>query len=245
MRLSISGSACQGKSTLINDFLKTWPMYKRSQESYRKAIQTENIKHSKQATKDGQWRILNCLLDDIQATSKDDYIIFDRCSLDNIVYSLWSNAKGDTDIDDEFIKKCIPLIQQSMHFLDIIFFLPITKVSPVTITEKENREACPEYIQEIDNIFKVITYGLAQTGASPFFPDEDRPPIIEIFGTPEQRIEMMKLYINSSGDLIDEGSVFSGGNLEQMEQLLGIQKKVNIEEKEEQKFRNSIIRGIK
>lgn len=245
MRIAISGSACQGKSTLVNDFLTNWPMYKRSNESYRKAIKDKGIKHSKQATQESQWTLLNCLLDDLQNTSKDEYIIFDRCCLDNIVYSLWSNEKKNTDIDDEFIKKCIPLVQQSMHYLDIIFFLPITKVALVPIVDKENRESDPTYIKEIDNIFKVISHGLAQTGSSPFFPPEDRPPVIEIFGTPEQRIEMTKLYINPSGDLVDEGSVFSGEKLQEMEQLLGLQKAIHKDEKEEQKIRNEIIKGIK
>ena len=245
MRIAISGSACQGKSTLVNDFLTHWPMYKRSNESYRKAIKENRVKHSKQCDKDGQWTILNCILDDLQATSKDDFVIFDRCCLDNIVYTLWNNEKQHTDIDDEFIRKCIPLVQQSMHYLDIIFFLPITRVAPVEVVEQENRESDPQYIKEIDNIFKIISYGLNQTGKSPFFPDEDRPPIIEIFGTPEQRIEMMKLYINPEGGLVDEGSVFSGEKLHEMEQLLGIQKDIGAEEKEEQKIRNQIIRGIK
>ncbi len=245
MRIAISGSACQGKSTLVDDFLKQWPMYKRSEESYRTAIREKNIKHSKEADQDSQWTLLNCLLDDLQKTSKDDNIIFDRCCLDNIVYSLWGNEKKTSDIDDEFIKKCIPLVQQSMHFLDIIFFLPITKVAPVPISFKEGRETDPQYIKEIDAIFKAISYGFSQTGSSPFFPPEDRPPVIEIFGTPDQRIEMMKLYINPEGGLVDEGSIFSGENLQEMEQLLGIQHKVNAEEKEEQKIRKQIIRGIK
>jgi hypothetical protein len=245
MRIAISGSACQGKTTLIEDFIKQWPMYKRSNESYRKAIKEKNLKHSKECNKESQWTILNCILDDLQQTTSSDNVIFDRCCLDNIVYSLWNNEKKNTDIDDEFIKKCIPLVQQSMHFIDIIFFLPITKVAPVKIYEKEGRETDPDYIKEIDNIFKVISYGLNQTGKSPFFPDENRPPIIEIFGTPEQRIEMIKLYINPEGGIVDEGSVFSGENLEEMEKLLGIQKEINLGEKEEQKFRNKIIRGIK
>jgi hypothetical protein len=118
-------------------------------------------------------------------------------------------------------------------------------VAPVEIVEKEGRESDPLYIKEIDNIFKVISHGLMQTGASPFFPTEDRPPIIEVFGTPEQRIEMIKLYIDKDGDLIDEGSIFSAEKIEEMEQLLGIQKKINKEEKEEKKIRNQIIRGIK
>ena len=43
MRIAISGSACQGKTTFINDFVKTWPKYTRSVESYRNLIKEENI----------------------------------------------------------------------------------------------------------------------------------------------------------------------------------------------------------
>lgn len=244
MRIAISGSACQGKSTLINDMIKTWPMYSRSAESYRKVIQDESIPLNENVTKDGQWRILNCLIDDIQKTSKGDYVLFDRCPLDNIVYSLWSNSKNATDIDDEFIKKCIPLIQETMRALDIIFFTPITKVSPVPIEARQSRNINEVFIKEIDNIFKAISHSYAKTGASPFFPPEDRPPIIEIFGDREQRIAMMQLYIDVTGDIIsDEKSVLSNDNIDIMEKLLLDQKDSRAAELEEEKFRTDIIRA--
>jgi len=126
MRIAICGSACQGKTTLVNDFLKQWPKYKRSEESYRKVIKKENLKLNKEVDQDGQWKILNCLIDDIQKTEKGDNVIFDRCPLDNLVYSLWSEEKQSSDIDKKFIEKCIPLVQESMRAIDIVFFIPIT-----------------------------------------------------------------------------------------------------------------------
>ena len=72
MRIAIVGSACQGKTTLINDFLKKWPSYSRSNESYRDLIKKEKLKLNKGVDKDGQWKILNCLIDDIQHTQKGD-----------------------------------------------------------------------------------------------------------------------------------------------------------------------------
>lgn len=244
MRIAISGSACQGKTTLINDFIKQWPMYKRSDETYRKIIKKKNAKINKEGTKDSQRKILNAMFNDLQSTTKNDFIIYDRCCLDNLVYSLWHNAKQTSDIDDDFIKECIPIIQQSMHFIDIIFFLPITRVAPVPIEPKKHRETDPEFIREIDNIFKVISQGLSTTGKSPFFPDEDRPPIIEIFGSPEERIEMVKLYLNTEGKLIDDSqSLFSTENIDQMEALLNAQKNAHLLEKEEQRFYNKIVRG--
>ena len=107
MRIAICGTACQGKTTLITDIIKEWPMYSKSKESYRTVIAEEKLKINKEVNKDGQRKILNCLIDDLQSTSKDDKILFDRCPLDNLVYSLWSNGKGSSDIDDNFIKECI------------------------------------------------------------------------------------------------------------------------------------------
>lgn len=243
MRIAISGTACQGKTTLVNDILNKWPMYKRSKESYRAYIKENNIKLNKEVTKNSQLEILKLILADIKSTSKDDNIIFDRCCLDNIVYSLWSNAKNTSDIDDEFIRECIPLVKESMHHLDIIFFLPITNVAPVPIVQKTNREIDPTYITEIDNIFKVISHDFYHTGKSPFFPDEDRPPIIEIFGSPEERIEMVKLYIGNTGSLVEDNSIFNTENMDMMESILKAQKQAEKEEKEENKILNDIITG--
>ena len=246
MRIAVIGSACQGKTTLINDFLKNWPGYSRSNESYRKLLKEEEVKINKEVNQDGQWKILNCLIDDIQQTEKGDKIIFDRCPLDNLIYSLWAEDKQSSDIDKDFIKKCIPLVQESMKAIDIILFLPITKVAPVPIEEKKNREIDLEYIKEIDNIFKGITYNLTRSGQCPFMASDDRPPIIEIFGNPEERIEMIKFYIDEKGDLIkDESSVLNPENINNMESLLKAQKDALYEEKIEQRLKNRIIKGHK
>jgi hypothetical protein len=244
MRIAISGSACQGKSTLIDDIIKKWPMYKRSEESYRKLITEESLLLNDKVTQEGQWKILNCLIDDIQKTSKDDCILFDRCPLDNLVYSLWSNSKGESDIDDDFIKKCIPLVQETMHALDIILFTPITKFSPIPTEAREARNIDENYIKEIDNIFKAIAYQYTKTGASPFFPPEDRPPIIEVFGDREQRIAMIQLYLDESGDIItDEKSVLSNENIDLVEKLIRDQKDVQRAEVQQEEFRTTIIRS--
>lgn len=242
MRIAISGSACQGKTTLINDFLKNWPGYKKSSESYRKIVKEKSLPINKKVTKESQWEILNALIDDQQQTTKGDKVIFDRCTLDNIVYSLWSLDKQNSDIDKEFIDKCIPLIKESMKHIDIIFFLPITKVAPVNISEKELRETDQEYITEIDNIFKAITYQVHQKGASPFFHKDDMPAIIEIFGSPEERIKMIELYLDKTGDLIGESqSVLNMENLELIETLLKTQKQAKEKEEEEIRLRKKFM----
>ena len=35
MRIAISGTACQGKTTLIKDFLEQWPSYTTPKKTYK------------------------------------------------------------------------------------------------------------------------------------------------------------------------------------------------------------------
>ena len=220
MRIAIVGSANQGKTTLINDMIKEWPMYKRSNESYRKAITEQNLTVNKTTTKHSQKVILDCLINDISQTQKGDNVLFDRCPLDNLVYSIWSLEKKNSDIDEDFIKECIEKVKESLRALDIIFFTPITRVSPVHIEKRDKREVDPEFIKEIDNIFKAIQLQQLK-GYCPFFVKDDAPPIIEIFGSPQERIQMAKLYLNVEGDVVDTAaSILAPENLDMMETLL-------------------------
>lgn len=221
MRIAISGTASIGKTTLIEDFLKEWPNYIKNNYTYRDVL----TNHSKNTDSDVQWTILNNMIDELQKYDKNDNVIFDRCPLDNLVYSMWSNNYGK--IDDNFISKCIPLVKESMRLLDIVFFIPITRVAPVPITDDKRREVDPAYIQEIDQIFKAIIqqyqYNLNNT---PFFPKDDSPGVIEIFGKRDERIHLIRQYLNKDGNIIGDegGSVFSEENLNELKALLEQQK---------------------
>ena len=222
MRIAISGTACQGKSTLINDFLKEWDMYTTPEKTYRDYLTENNLLHSKETTKDTQWDILNFMVDTLQQYSKGDKVIFDRCPLDNMVYSLWANERVINDLDDDFIRKCIPVVRESLRFLDVIFYIPITAAAPVQIVEDELRETDKVYIKEIDNLFKGIEQQYLQGQKdSPFLPNEECPAIVEIFGNREQRLHMMRQYIDAEGDLLGENSSsILGEEVLDMEQIL-------------------------
>jgi len=241
MRIAVIGTACQGKTTFINDFKKEWPMYTVVESSYRKKI--KDGKHSKNATKEMQWEILNCLIDDLQKNSeKGSKVIFDRCPLDNIVYSLWGNEHNKEEFDDKFIEKCIPLVRESMRLLDILFFIPITKAAPIKVEQKENRETDEVYIKEIDLIFKAICHQLTKTGVSTFFPKDDSPGIVEIFGKPEERIQLARYYLNAEGNLIgEEASVLNTLDENTIRDLLKEQEGIARQEKYEKALYNKLI----
>lgn len=201
MRLAISGTAAQGKTTLLDAFLKHWNMYTTPELSYRDILKDNN--HSKDTNKDTQWAILNHMIDQLEKYDKDDFVMFDRCPLDNLVYSLWAHHKGVGDIDDMFIEKCIPIVRESMKLLDIIFIIPITNVTQNQIEDDGTRETDAEYISEIDNFFKAL-YNNWNSEDTRFFPKEDRAALIEIFGSTDERIKMLEFYINDKGSMYGE-----------------------------------------
>lgn len=219
MRIAISGTACQGKSTLIKDFLEQWPNYTTPSKTYRDIIVENGLSHSSVTSQETQWEILNFMIDELQKFRKEDKVIFDRCPLDNIIYSIWAEEKKESDIDHKFIQKCMPLIRETLKFLDIIFFTPITKVSPVELEEDDLRDTNKEYISEIDNIFKAVHRDYMNNPKSTFFAEDDRPGIIEVFGNRKERIELIKLYLDNDGDFIEPGNIITPQELEEMEKI--------------------------
>ena len=113
----------------------------------------------------------------------------------------------------------MPLIRESLRFLDIIFFTPITKVAPVELEEDDLRDTNSEYISEIDNIFKAVHRDYMNNPKSTFFAQDDRPGIIEVFGNRRERLELIKLYLDDDGDFIEPGNIITPQELEEMEKI--------------------------
>ena len=184
-------------------------MYTTPKETYR-SILGEN--HSKQTCKETQWAILNHMIDQMETYAKDDFVIFDRCPLDNIVYSLWAYHKGVGDIDEAFVEKCIPIVKESMKLLDIMFLIPITNVVQESIQTNGVRETDAEFISEVDNFFKAMYTNWSKEDER-FFPKEDRSAIVEIFGSQEERIKMIEYYVDENGKMYGEDDTLVDTNM--------------------------------
>jgi hypothetical protein len=210
MRIALIGAQNTGKSTLVENFIKQWPMYNRPLKTYRDLIKEQNITLNKQATKESQKIILNALVDELQAevASNSEFTIFDRCTVDNIAYTLWHYAKDTPGFTKEFIIDSQAIAALSLKLLDVIFYVPVRKEIP--LVEREGRETDEVYREEMDNIYDaLVTSYEKNTGA--FFPLEDCPPVIRLEGPPDMRIPQMKLYIKENGKFYGEedGSLIS------------------------------------
>jgi thymidylate kinase len=209
MKICFSGTQNNGKSTLIKEFCKRWPMYKEVKLTYRNKVKTGKLKSSEEGTEESQKAILNSIIDDTQkAIAKgEDFLVFDRCVIDNIVYSLWLNEKGK--VSDEFIMDTKRIAYEAVKVFDIIFYLPLRE--EITIVPRKGRALDPVYRQEIDNLFRAVV-GTYEKSAGIFFPKEDCPAVITLEGPADLRIEQIPMYIKPSGKFFDEedGSLLAG-----------------------------------
>lgn len=205
MKIAVCGTQCIGKSTFIEDFIKQWPMYKLCQKPrYSDLVKSNGVKINEDGDEKSQMAILNSLADQVVYASKTEDIIFDRSVMDNLIYTMWLNANGK--VSDEFVRKTIKVVRETLPFYDVLFFLPITKVSPVPFEPAPNRSNSEQYRIEIDNLFKALVHRY-NTSDKVFFPFDHEmgcPAIIEIFGNREERIELAKMYIMSDGKAFSE-----------------------------------------
>lgn len=236
MRIAFSGTANTGKTTLIKNFLAVWTQYKTPEKTYRDILKEKNYSHSSKTTTEAQWDVLNFMIDQLQSTSKDEKIVFDRCPLDNLVYSLWAFEKGIKGFDKKFIDKTIALTKESMRHLDIIFLLRYD--DNIKIENDGLRDTDLSYIKEIDNFFGAIKKQYERNyEADIFFPANDSPGVIELPTSPQRRIDIISEYIDSDGNLFgDEHSIFNTENMNEMEALLRQQKAALDQENKEKEL---------
>jgi hypothetical protein len=220
-RIAISGSSNLGKSTVIKDFLKLWPKYTSPKKTYRDILKEKGLGHSKESSEETQQIILDCMVAEEKKYLKRDYVIHDRCSLDNLVYSLWLFDKGK--VSKECIDRSLAMVRESLRFIDIVFFIPMTRLNPILKTNdnKALRDTDPVYREEIDHLFKAMCAEWLKP-ISPFFARDDRPAIIEIFGTPRERIEIIKLYLDNDGDQIGSNQIIDPNEIEKISREMGL-----------------------
>jgi GTPase SAR1 family protein len=204
MKIALMGAQNTGKSTLVENFIKQWPMYKKPEKTYRDLIKEQNIKLNKEADKDSQKAILNALVDEIQgacASENNTHLIFDRCTVDNIAYTLWHHAKDTPGFTREFVIDSQSIAALSLKYLDIIFYVPVRKEIP--LVQRDGRETDVVFREEIDNVFDALVESY-ENNTRAFFPAEDCPVVIRLEGPPDMWVPQMRLYIKENGNCYGE-----------------------------------------
>jgi hypothetical protein len=186
MRIAVSGTHFIGKSTLIQDFIKSHPEYKCEIESYYKLEDEQSMELSLEPSFDSLVEQLDYSIVQLNNCSGDSNIIFDRCPIDYIAYAMCAAEQDSIDIHDTEISDRFMQVKQALNNLDLIVFLPITKENSIEYTEEN-----PVYRKVADKNFKKIY----RDGIYDIFPKYNHPKIIEIWGERLKRIKMLESYL--------------------------------------------------
>jgi predicted ATPase len=231
MRIAISGASNSGKSTLINSFLRRWPMYATPMKSYRDILKEHNLDHSTKTNEETQLLILDSMMKVQEGFKSTDNIIFDRCTWDNLAYTLVANSYEQ--VSDEVTAASISFVKESMKDIDIIFWLEYD--SDIKVLDNGTRDTNTDYIKEVDGVFKQLYEHYSNDLETDiFYPKEDCPAIIPVEGkTVDDRIFYISQFIDDTGRLIEpDSSLFSEENLQILEQMLTDQTKAKSDDAE-------------
>lgn len=187
MRIAVSGVHFMGKSTFISDFVKTHPEYIHEIEPYYQLQEDQGIEFSEEPTLECLWEQLNYSIERLNYYSTQPNVIFDRCPIDFVAYSMYIMNQEGININDSTISERFPDIKDALENLDLIVFLPITKEHELDCVGYEDKA----YRKAIDKYFKQ----LYRDEMCDIFPDYNCPEIIEIWGKRQERIEKLETYL--------------------------------------------------
>lgn len=231
MRIAISGASNSGKTTLINAFLRRWPMYGTPMKSYRELIKEHELNHSSKTSEETQLLILDSMMKIQEQYKSTDNVILDRCTWDNLAYTLVANSYEQ--VSDEVTAASISFVKESMKNIDIIFWLEYD--SDIKILDNGIRDSNLDYIKEVNGVFsQLYDHYSDNLEADIFYPKEDCPAIIPLEGkTVDDRLFYISQFIDDKGELIEpDSNFFSEENLQILEQMLTDQSKAKSDDQE-------------
>lgn len=186
MRIAVSGTHYMGKSTLIEDFIKTHPEYKHEVEPYDQLHEMKEMELAVEPSLDSLLEELDYSMKQINQYAKEPNIVFDRCPVDFIAYAMCGFEQDAVDINDSEIAERFDDVKEALNNLDLIVFLPMTKEHIIEYPEEN-----PAYRKKADKYFKK----LYRDEICDIFPGYGRPRIIEISGERLARIKILDSYL--------------------------------------------------
>lgn len=182
MRLAVIGPQNTGKSTFIEDFVGQFEKYKTPVETYRDVIRENNLDINQKATEATQKIIRDFLFEQITKNTKPN-ILFDRCVIDNYVYSLALYDEGKVSL--EFLNETFNMIMKHLEFLDGLIFIP-TAVS-VKLVDDNLRDIDTKFIDKVNRLFTKTLFLIAKQKPTEIF---------VVSGSREERMELSKDIFN-------------------------------------------------
>ncbi len=191
MRIAVVGPQNTGKSTFIQDFLKAFPQFSTPAESYRDVVRKHNLQINQLTGTEAQRHIREFMRE--QIGSAPDNTIFDRCLIDNYMYSRFGHAKGN--VDEAFLKESRDIMRETAGQIDLYLFIPSALSIP--LVNDALRDTDPAYVDTVNRMCTQIIMDLIR---------EKGIDVEVIGGTREERIESVGEILRARGVLVEQNA---------------------------------------
>jgi nicotinamide riboside kinase len=181
MRITVIGPQNTGKSTFIKDFLREFPRYSSPDETYRDVIEGKNLEVNQKGSLASQKEIRDFMFGQIRHNTIYN-VIFDRCMIDNYVYTYVQYEKGE--IPKWFVDETEAMMRDTLHATDLYLFIPTAVAVP--LVDDGTRDISPPYIDTVNHHFLRILFDLART---------NHITVKVISGSPKERMDQVKRLI--------------------------------------------------
>lgn len=181
MRIAVIGPQNTGKSTFIKDFLEEFPHYSTPENTYRTVIESKALDVNQKTGLESQKEIRDFMFGELRHNEKYN-VIFDRCLIDNYVYTYVQYEKGD--IPKWFVEETESMMTDLLSKVDMYIFIP-TAVS-VPLVDDGTRDITASYIDQVNNQFLKILFELIR---------KYQITVKVISGSRKERIKEMKKLI--------------------------------------------------
>jgi nicotinamide riboside kinase len=181
MRIAVIGPQNTGKSTFIQDFLKEFPHYTTPETTYRDLVEEKKLEVNQETNVESQKEIRDFLFGQLRHNTAYN-VIFDRCLIDNYVYTSVQYEAGT--IPKWFVDETDAMMRDTLQAVDLYLFIP-TAVS-VPLVDDGTRDITAKYIDTVNNHFLKILFELSRKYSI---------SIKVLSGSREERVEQIKKLI--------------------------------------------------
>jgi nicotinamide riboside kinase len=178
MKVAVIGPQNTGKTTFLKDFLKEFKNYKTTKLSYRDIITRGKFKIDRLSSEKSQKAIMDFLFKEI-TTTKNDNMIFDRCLIDNYVYTYCAHL--DKKVSKDFVHRTKRKMYDHLDYLDALFFIPTA--ASVRLDDDGFRDVDRVYIDLVNKVFMEVLFEVS---------NRTNVPIFVISGTREERLKQAR-----------------------------------------------------
>ncbi len=178
MRIAVIGPQNTGKSTFIEDFLAAFPSYATPTDTYRDVVHEKGLLINQDTGEESQRAILE-FLENQPLQFPAEKAVFDRCLIDNWVYTKYQYDKGK--ISESFLKETEARVLENVKQFDVLVFIPT--VTGVALVDDELRDIDRSFIDAVNRLFIDKLLSL-RTQVS--------YPILTVTGPREERVRIVK-----------------------------------------------------